>query len=139
MSRDIESEVFTLVTDAVMAEYPKLQCSSWPNSAPASFPFAQVTMTGERDVAKTRTSRRANEFRRVTFDVNVYSAAGKTRKSEAKAISRSFASAFRNIGFTETAGGQPLDLTDESTNRTVARYFCRFEATVSETGETFGI
>lgn len=133
MAPDIESRVYTYVTKAARAAYPKLTCSSWAENVPSSFPYALVCMTDEYDVARTETSTHDNEYRHVTFEVNVYSAAASGRKSEARAISRTIARAFKVYGFVETAGGRPMDLTDDS-KRAIARYFCRFEGAVSPDG-----
>lgn len=136
MSPDIESAVYTATTKQVKSLHKGLTTSSWQDEAPSSFPFALVCQTDEYDIPRTSTSSHANEFRRVVFEVNVYSASRRGRKAEAKAIARDFAEAFRALGFIETAGGRPIDLTDDS-NRLIARYFCRFEASVSEAGTIF--
>lgn len=126
---DIETEVYDSVTSYARAEFPGLVTTSWPDAAPASYPFASVIQTDEYDVRPTLTSSHENEARHVTFEVNVYSAKVPGRKQEAKAISAAIARRFKGLGFVQTAGGQPLDLTDQS-KRAVARYFSRFEAAV---------
>ncbi|RGJ47416.1 hypothetical protein DXD59_00530 [Olsenella sp. TM06-36] len=133
MISDPEARVYTFVTAQAKKAFPKLSCSSLPENAPSSFPYALVVMTDEYDVRRTLTSTHENEYRHVTFEVNAYSAATSGRKSEAKAVSRAFAQAFKTLGFVETAGGQPIDLTDDS-KRAIARYFCRFEAAVGPDG-----
>ncbi|MDD6566985.1 MAG: hypothetical protein PUF11_09425 [Parafannyhessea umbonata] len=133
MSKDVEPGVYTFVTKWAKQRHPKLTCSSWADNVPSEFPYALVCMTDEHDLSRTLNSSHANEYRHVTFEVNCYSAATSGRKYEAKAISRTFADAFKALGFVQTAGGQPIDLTDGS-NRTIARYFCRFEANVSDGG-----
>lgn len=138
MAPDIENAVYTAVTGKVKSIHSTLSTSSWQDAVPSSFPFALVCQTDEYDVQRTLNSSHSNEFRHVVFEVNVYSASKKGRKSEAKAIARDFAAAFRSLGFIETAGGHPVDLTDDS-NRLIARYFCRFEASVSDGGTIFSI
>lgn len=132
MIPDIEAEVFDAVSSHARGLFPALETSSWPEAVPESYPFASIMQTDQYEVARTLTSDHENEFSHVTFEVNVYSADTRDRKGEAKAISRAIAERFRALGFVQTAGGQPLDLTDTQ-QRTVARYFSRFEAATDGT------
>lgn len=129
MIPDIEAEVFDAVSSYATGLFPALETSSWPEAVPESYPFASIMQTDDYDVSRTLNSSHVGEARHVTFEVNVYSADPRDRKGEAKAISRAIAERFKALGFVQTAGGEPLDLTDPQ-QRTVARYFSRFEAAV---------
>lgn len=129
MSRDYEAEVYDDVSRFAKAAFPGLHTSSWPEPTEVEYPLATIVQTDEYDVRSTLTSSHDNEARHLTFEVNVYSARASGRKQEAKAITRAICDRFRGLGFVQTAGGQPLDLTDRD-RRAVARLFCRFEAAV---------
>lgn len=129
MSRDYEAEVYDAVSGYAKSRHPTLHTSSWPEPAQVEYPLATIVQTDDYDVRRTLTSGHTNEARHLTYEVNVYSALPSGRKQEAKAISRTIADRFKALGFVRTAGGQPLDLTDES-QRAVARYLSRFEAEV---------
>lgn len=129
MSRDYEAEIYDDVSKLAKAAHAGLHTSSWPEPAEVEYPLATIVQTDDYDVRRTLTSSHGNEARHLTFEVNVYSAKATGRKREAKAISRTIADRFKALGFVQTAGGQPLDLTDES-QRAVARYFGRYEAAV---------
>lgn len=126
---DVESYVYSTVTKAAKAMFPTLTTASWTDVVEPKFPFALVQQTDDFDVRSTLNSTHSNEARHVTFEVNVYSDKARGRKAEAKSISSYIALVFKSLGFVETAGGSPIDLTDEQ-NRHLARYMCRFEASV---------
>lgn len=126
---DVESYVFDTVSKAAKKKFSTLKTASWNSATEPEFPFAMIQQTDDYDVQSTLNSTHANEARRVTFEVNVYSDKANGRKAEAKSISAYIAQVFKSLGFVETAGGSPIDLTDEQ-NRHLARYMSRFEASV---------
>lgn len=121
--------MYSFVSNYAKTKHPTLHtASASPNKEP-DFPFAHIRQVAGYDVQSTLTSNHANEAVRVRFDVDVYSAAAKAPKIEAKRISSTIADAFKALGFVQTAGGEPIDLTDEK-SRSIVRYFSRFEAVI---------
>lgn len=126
---DYEAAIYDAVSSAAKAEFETLKTASWPAAVPASFPFAYIVQTEDYDYAQSLTSNHENEARHLTFEVNVYSDKAAGRKAEAKAISLFIARVFKTLGFVQTMGGRPLDLTDAQ-NRSLARYMSRYEGLV---------
>lgn len=130
---DIENRVYSTISALAKAQFPTLTTASWPDSTITDFPYALIIMTDSPDIKQTLTSTHENEATHVTFEVNVYSNATSGRKAEAKSIAQFIAAKFKFFGFTQTAGGQPLDLTDTN-NQMIARYYSRFEAAIDAEG-----
>lgn len=121
--------VYDTVSTSAKEAFPALNTASWYGATPPSFPFAYIVQTQDVDWQPSLTSNHENEAYEVTFEVNVYSDLASGRKQEAKAISNRIAAIFKALGFRQTLGGNPVDLTDEK-NRTLARYLSRYEAKV---------
>lgn len=129
MRQDIESMVYDTVTRAVKEAYPSLSTASWYGVMPPSFPFAYIVQTQDSDWGPSLTSNHENEAYSITFEVDVYSGLSSGRKAEAKAISNHIAAIFKAMGFRQTLGGRPIDMTDAK-NRALTRYLSRYEARV---------
>ena len=127
MRQDIESMVYDTVSKAAKAAYPTLSTASWYGVTPPSFPFAYIVQTQDSDWGPSITSNHENEAYSITFEVDVYSDLESGKKAEAKAISNYIASVMKAMGFRQTLGGRPVDMTDAS-NRALARYLSRYEA-----------
>lgn len=128
---DVETQVYSWVSGHAKAAFPTLTCSSYMSATPDSYPYALIEQTDQYDVRRTLNSRHQHEAVHVTFEANVFSDAQPGRKAQAKAVMSSIAESFRALGFTCTAGGQPIDLTDPKSRR-VIRLFSRFEADVAD-------
>ena len=126
---DYEAEIYDAVSSAAKEQFPELKTASWAAAIPASFPFAHIVQTEDYDYSPSLTSSHANEARHLTFEVNVYSDKASGRKAEAKSISLFIAQVFKALGFVQTLGGRPLDLTD-TRDRAIARYMSRYEGLV---------
>lgn len=126
---DVETEVYSFVCKYAKKKFPTLHTASASPDKEPDFPFAQIALVASSDVERTLTSSHNNEAKRVRFDVDVYSANPKAPKIEAKRISTVLADAFKALGFVQTAGSEPVDLTDAQ-NRSIVRFSSRYEAAV---------
>jgi len=129
MRQDIEAKVYDTVSKAAKEAYPTLSTASWYGATPPSFPFAYIVQTEDSDYIPSITSNHENEAYSISFEVDVYSNLAAGRKAEAKAISNHIAALMKAMGFRQMLGGRPIDMTD-SKNRSLARYFSRYEAKV---------
>ena len=128
---DMETQVYSEVSRRARVAFPSLTCSSYMSATPDSYPYALIEQTDQYDVRRTLNSRHVGEAVHVTFEVNVFSDLQPGRKSQAKAVMSAIRDSFRALGFTCTAGGQPIDLTDPKSRR-VIRLFSRFEADIAD-------
>lgn len=125
---DIENMVIDTVSkavkDAYSATYPGLTIQGRSVDVPESFPCVTVEEIGNTVYRKTQDESVENEAT-VTYDINVYTNNGSTKKSAAKKIANTVDTAMKGLNFTRL-----LKTPTPNVDRTIYRYTLRYEAVV---------
>lgn len=119
---DVENEIFTLVSTAVRAKYPKIYMTGEYLKSPPSFPCVSLIETDNQIYRNTRDSGNIENHVQVLYEVNVYSNKTSGKKSECKAIIALIDSKMESLGFTRTLMNPVPNEADATIYRMVARY-----------------
>lgn len=119
---DIEAQVFTIVSNAVLAEYPDAFVSPEYVRQPAQFPTASIVQTDNTVNRSMRDSSRVENGADVMFQVDVYSNKMAGRKEECKAVIALIDEQFALLGFTRSFLNPLPNLADATIYRITARY-----------------
>lgn len=119
---DIETEVFSIVSTAVRAKYPKIYMTGEYVKSPASFPCVSLIETDNQIYRNTRDSGAIENHAQLLYEVNVYSNKTTGKKSECKAIIALIDSKMEALGFTRTLMNPIPNEEDATIYRIVARY-----------------
>ena len=119
---DVENEIFTLVSTAVRAKYPKIYMTGEYLKSPPSFPCVSLIETDNQIYRNTRDSGNIENHVQVLYEVNVYSNKTSGKKSECKAIIALIDSEMESLGFTRTLMNPVPNEADATIYRMVARY-----------------
>lgn len=119
---DVENEIFTLVSTAVRAKYPKIYMTGEYLKSPPSFPCVSLIETDNQIYRNTRDSGNIENHVQVLYEVNVYSNKTSGKKSECKAIIALIDSEMESLGFTRTLTNPVPNEADATIYRMVARY-----------------
>ena len=119
---DVENEIFTLVSTAVRAKYPKIYMTGEYLKSPPSFPCVSLIETDNQIYRNTRDSGSIENHVQVLYEVNVYSNKTSGKKSECKAIIALIDSEMELLGFTRTLMNPVPNEADATIYRMVARY-----------------
>lgn len=136
---DVESKIFNIIYDAVMAYDNTIYVTSEVAVAPPSFPAVYVEQIDSYDPPQFRISSRAETYAVVVTDVEVYSNAPNGKRAEAKSILTVIDDKLRSEGFRRTTMNY-TDLTDNrnssvsNRNQTIIRLLGRYEVLVNEGG-----
>lgn len=119
---DVENEIFTIVSTAVRAKYPKIYMTGEYLKSPPSFPCVSLIETDNQIYRNTRDSGNIENHAQVLYEVNVYSNKTSGKKSECKAIIALIDSEMESLGFTRTLMNPVPNEADATIYRMVARY-----------------
>ena len=119
---DVESEIFTIISTAVRAKYPKIYMTGEYLKSPPSFPCVSLIETDNQIYRNTRDSGNIENHVQVLYEVNVYSNKTSGKKSECKAIIALIDSEMESLGFTRTLMNPVPNEADATIYRMVARY-----------------
>lgn len=117
---DFEAEVYTLVSSAAKAQFPKLSVSSENVRSPTSFPYMTVCELSNSTYQRTIDSAGVEHHADVMYQVDVYDTSS-SRKSTCKAVLNAVDAAFQGIGFVRVMS-QPIELQNSAIYRVTARY-----------------
>ncbi len=124
---DIESMVYSMVSDAVRVAYPQAEVVSVTTFSPARFPCVCIEETDNYDLRSTQDSA-SNENHVVSvLEVNVYSNRASGKKTEAKDILSVVDNTLLSLGYSRTSR-TPINLDDA----TKYRLFARYDAVISK-------
>ena len=118
---DVESDVITVVANAVLTAFPNVSVSSEYAESVPSLPAVTIEERDNSVYQKMRTDVIENAAV-LMYEVAVYSNKTQVAKSEAKAIFNVLDEAFASVGFTRTMRNQIPNYQDQSIHRIVARY-----------------
>lgn len=119
---DIESEVFSIVSKATRAKYPKIYMTGEYVKSPPSFPCVSLIETDNQIYRNTRDSGTIENHAQVLYEVNVYSNKTSGKKAECKAIIAFIDTQMEALGFTRTLMNPVPNEEDATVYRMVARY-----------------
>lgn len=124
---DIENEVFTVISQKVLARFPRATLYPELVLTPSKFPCVCAEEIDNFTVTRTLDSRIGEHHANVTHEVNVYSNKASGKKAECKAIMKIVDSVYMEFGFVRTML-MPTPTNDHTKYRLTARY----KAVVSE-------
>lgn len=139
---DVESKIFNIIYEAVMAFDNTIYVTTEASIAPPSFPAVYVEQTDSYVPPQFRISSRLDTYTAVVTTVHVYSNSPSGKKAEAKSIFTVIDDALRIAGFRRTTMNY-TDLTDNrnssvsNRNQSIIRLLGRYEVLVNEGGNFF--
>lgn len=124
---DIENLVFNTVYDQLIALHPEANITAGYDEKKASFPAVIVRQTGNVPYQSMNTDDCAENYTRVTFEIEVESDKAGTARSECKAILTDADTIMQSMKFRRIHLNRPIN-----TDRTVYRQYARYEAVVGK-------
>ena len=125
---DIETDVFSIVSSHIFAEYPSIVMVGEYVKVPPSFPAISLVEMDNAPVVSTQTSSDAENHVTVMYEVNVYSNKKTGKKSECKKLLSRINDTMQFLGFTRIMS-QPIPNMDDAT---IYRMVARYKAVVSK-------
>ena len=119
---DIETEVFSTVSEKVREQYPKIFITGEYVKSPSSFPCVSLIEVDNQIYRNTRTTEYIENHAQVVYEVNVYSNRTKGKKAECKEILGFVDKQLKALGFTRTLMTPVPNEVDATVYRMVARY-----------------
>lgn len=118
---DCENEVYTLIAQALRAEYSAIDIASEYVKSPSAFPHVSVVMMDNSIMEQTMDSG-DHEVAIVMFEINVFSNKAKGKKSECKKIMSIIDGVLTPRNFKRLTLTPVPNMEDASIYRLVARY-----------------
>jgi hypothetical protein len=118
---DCENEVYTLIAQALRAEYSAIDIASEYVKSPSAFPHVSVVMMDNSIMEQTIDSG-DHEVAIVMFEINVFSNKAKGKKSECKKIMSIIDGVMTPRNFRRLSMTPVPNMEDASIYRLVARY-----------------
>ena len=116
---DIESQIFTMLYDAIKAVYPNCDVKSELDLEPSKSPAVMIEEINNASNTQTMTTTENHAV--VDYEINIFSSKASGRKSEAKAILSLIDSVMTEMNF-QRLMTNPVSLSDSTRYRLVARY-----------------
>lgn len=124
---DIESLVFDTVYNAIHASYPNVNITAGYDEQNAMFPAVIVRQTNNQPYRDANTDDCAENYSRVTFEVEVVSDKADGGRSECKELLIAADDAMQSMKFRRVHLNRPLN-----TDRTLWRQYARYEVIVGK-------
>lgn len=118
---DIESQIFTRVSQAVREKYPNSFVTGEYVKSPSEFPAISLVEMDNLPYEKTMTVNPENHVT-VTYEVNVYSNLVRGKKSECKSICAIIDNEMAAMGFVRTSLSPVPNMDDATIYRMTGRY-----------------
>lgn len=118
---DIESQVFTRVSEAVRSEFPTSFITGEYVKSPSEFPAVSLVEMDNLPYEKTMTVNPENHVT-VTYEVNVYSNLVRGKKSECKSICAIIDNEMAAMGFVRILLSPVPNMDDATIYRMTGRY-----------------
>lgn len=119
---DVETEVFSTVSENVRKQFPKAFMTGEYVKSPPSFPCVSLIEVDNQIYRNTRTTACIENHAQVLYEVNVYSNKKSGKKAECKAIAALIDRKMEALGFTRTLLNPVPNEGDATIYRIVARY-----------------
>lgn len=124
---DIENLVFDTVYNALHLLYPDANITNAYDEKTAVYPTIIVRETNNVPYQKMNTDDSAENYSRLTYEVEVYSNKESVARSECKAILMDADDVMQSMKFRRIHKNRPLNV-----NRTVYRQYARYEVIVGQ-------
>ena len=124
---DIESLVFDTVYNSLIQEYPDANITSGYDEKKAVYPAVVIREVGNVPYANGNTDECAENYTRVTYEIEVESDKKDTARSECKAILNAVDDIMQGMKFRRIHKNRPLNV-----DRTVYRQYARYEVIVGK-------
>lgn len=118
---DIESQVFTRVSEAVRSKFPTSFITGEYVKSPSEFPAISLVEMDNLPYEKTMTVNPENHVT-VTYEANVYSNLVRGKKSECKSIFAIIDKEMASMGFIRTSLAPVPNMNDSTIYRMTGRY-----------------
>lgn len=118
---DIESMVYTAVSQFLKQRFPSLSMDSITTYSPSKFPFLSIEESDNYSLQSARDTSTTDYAQVVAYEANVWSNKQGGKKKECKAILANLDEVMASLGFTRTAKN-PANTGDPSRYRMFARY-----------------
>ena len=119
---DIEREVMSRISAALVKKYPKINLSNELLKTPSDFPCVSVIEIDNRMYERTQSTDCGENHAVIVYEVNVYSNKIKGKKDEAKSIILVVDEVLEGLNFTRMMLNPIPNLVDNTIYRMVARY-----------------
>ena len=119
---DIESEVFSIVANAVRTAYPDAYVVGEYVKSPTRFPSVSIVEMDNTAYDRTQTSDNLENHAELLYEVNIYSNKTSGKKSECKAIASLIDNEFATLGFSRILLQPIPNLEDATIYRMTGRY-----------------
>lgn len=130
---DIENLVFNTVFDQLSALYPSANITTGYDEKEATYPTVIVRETNNVPVQSMNTDDCAENYSRLTYEVEVVSNREHTARSECKEILEAADTIMQSMKFRRIHKNRPVN-----TDRTVYRQYARYEVIVGKPYERNG-
>ena len=124
---DIESLVFDTVYNALIQQYPNANITAGYDEKLAVYPAVIIREVGNVPYQRGNTDACAENYTRVTVEIEVESDKKDTARSECKNILNAVDDIMQNMKFRRIHKNRPLNV-----DRTVYRQYARYEAIVGK-------
>jgi hypothetical protein len=124
---DIESVVFTEISNAVAKSFPDAKVQGEYVETPETYPYISFVESDNYVNTATRTLNKIENHVNLMYECNIYTNQEGTKKSQAKAIAKVIDETMATLGFTRTFCNPIPNI-----NRTIYRMVIRWQAIVSD-------
>ena len=127
---EIQREVFTTVSNAILTVSPSCRITNAFIYAPAEFPAVAIVLSNDGTKTSTRDSSKTDKFRDITVTVDVYSNKVDGKKTEAESLMQTVIDTLYPLNF-EMVSCKPASNINNASNY---RITATFTATVGADG-----
>ena len=128
---DVENLVFNTVFDGVRAVFPDIAVTKGFIEESATFPSVVVRETNNVPVQNMNTDECAENYTRITYQVDIYSDKAGTARSECRDLLKLVDGIMQGMKFRRTHMSEPLNV-----KRTIFRQYARYTVIVGKGVET---
>lgn len=119
---DIENLVFDIVYNGLHTSYPNINITAGYDEQNAIFPCVVVRQTNNQPYREMNTDDCAENYSRVTFEIEVYSSKENTGRSECKELITAADNIMQSMKFRRIHLNRPINV-----DRTLWRQYARYE------------
>lgn len=130
---DIENIVFDTVYNALNAQFPSVNITNGYDEQKAIYPTVIIRQTNNVPIQDMNTDDSAENYTRVTFEIEAVSNKESTARSELKGLLNAADTVMQSMKFRRTHMNRPVN-----TDRTVYRQYARYEVVVGKPYEKDG-
>lgn len=118
---DVESQIFTILYNAIKAAFPTCDVKSELDLEPARSPAVMIEEINNASNSQTASTSTTENHAVIDYEINIFSSKASGRKSEAKAILAVIDNVLVPMNF-QRLMTNPVSLSDSTRYRLVTRY-----------------